>query len=62
MDFFRKLGIGTSMMLCLFVVIILFAEYMFLNGDQLHGIFLGLWAPTLIGVLIIIKLVDNGGK
>ena len=62
MNFFKKLGSGTVMMLILCVVIILFAEYLFLNGDQLHGIFVGLWAPTLLGVLILIKLVDNGSK
>ena len=62
MNFFKKLGSGTIMMLILCVVIIIFAEYLFLNGHQLHGIFVGLWAPTLLGVLILIKLVDYGSK
>ncbi len=62
MKFFRKLGFGYVAMLILCVVIILFAEYLFLNGDQLHGIFVGLWVPTLLGVLILIKLVDYGSK
>ena len=62
MNFFRKLGSGTIVMLILCVVIILFAEYLFLKGDQLHGIFIGLWAPTLLGVLILIKLIDHGSK
>ncbi len=62
MKFFRKLGFGYVAMLILCVVIILFAEYLFLNGNQLHGIFVGLWVPTLLGVLILIKLIDYGSK
>ena len=49
-------------MLALCMVIILVAEYLFLNGDQLHGIFVGLWAPTLLGIMIYLKLFDNGSK
>ena len=49
-------------MLILCLAIILVAEYLFLTGDQLHGIFLGLWAPTLLGVMIFLKLVQNGRK
>lgn len=49
-------------MLLLCAVIIIVAEYLFLSGDQLHGIFVGLWAPTLLGVMIYLKLVDDGSK
>lgn len=49
-------------MLVLCAIIILVAEYVFLNGDHLHGIFIGLWAPTLIGIMILIKIVENGSK
>lgn len=62
MNFFKKIGAGYLVMLTICAIIILVAEYFFLNGDQLHGIFLGLWAPTLLGLLIFIKLVDNGRK
>jgi hypothetical protein len=48
---------GNLLMLILLAVIIIVAEYMFLTGNQLHGIFLGLWAPTLLGVMIYIKLI-----
>lgn len=50
------------LMLVLCGVIVLVAEYLFLSGNELHGIFLGLWPPTLIGVMIYLKLVENGGK
>ncbi|WP_115463102.1 hypothetical protein [Winogradskyella aurantiaca] len=62
MNFFKKLGTGNLLMLLLCAVIIIVAEYLFLSGDQLHGIFVGLWAPTLLGVMIYLKLVDDGGE
>ena len=34
-------------MLMLCVAIILVAEYLFLSGDQMHGLFIGLWALIL---------------
>lgn len=62
MNFFKNFGIGNIIMLLLCIVIILFAEYLFLTGQEIHGIFVGLWAPTLLGFMIFIKLVSNGNK
>ncbi|MFP4846146.1 hypothetical protein [Winogradskyella sp. PE311] len=62
MDYFKKLGTANLFMLMLCAVIIIVAEYLFLTGDELHGIFVGLWAPTLLGVMIYLKLVDHGSK
>jgi hypothetical protein len=59
MNLMKKLGVANSLMLLLCVSIILIAEYLFLTGNQLHGIFLGLWAPTLLGVLIFLKIIKN---
>ena len=59
MNFMKKLGIANFLMLLLCVLIILFAEYLFLTGDKLHGIFLGLWAPTLLGVMIYLKIIQR---
>lgn len=59
MNLMKKLGISNILMLSLCVLIILAAEYLFLTGDKLHGIFLGLWAPTLLGVMIYLKLIKN---
>lgn len=58
----KKIGSGYVAMLALCVLIIIVAEYVFLSGDELHGIFIGLWAPTLLGFIIFIKQVDNGSK
>lgn len=62
MSFFKKLGIGNLIMLMLCAVIVAVSEYVFISGDKLHGIFIGLWVPTLLGVLILINLVQNGRR
>jgi hypothetical protein len=59
MYFIKKLGLSNFLMLLLCVFIIVVAEVLFLTGDQMHGIFVGLWAPTLLGVMIYIKLIKN---
>lgn len=60
MDFIKKLGFPNLFILALCLLIIGVAEYLFLNGDQLHAIFIGLWAPTLLGIVIFIKQIKNG--
>lgn len=59
MNFIKKMGTANLLMLALCVLIIIVAEYLFLSGNQMHGIFLGLWAPTLLGVMIYLKLIDR---
>lgn len=59
MNFLKKIGIANILMLALCSLIIIMSEYFFLTGDKLHGIFLGLWAPTLLGVMIYIKLINS---
>jgi len=59
MYFIKKLGLSNFLMLLLCFFIIVVAEVLFLTGDQMHGIFVGLWAPTLLGVMIYIKLIKN---
>jgi len=62
MLFIKKLGIPSLLMLILSAVIICIAEYLFLTGHELHGIFLGLWAPMILGLVILFKLVTNDSK
>tara|TARA_B110000003_G_scaffold276576_1_gene324077 strand:+ start:10409 stop:10597 length:189 start_codon:yes stop_codon:yes gene_type:complete len=59
MNLLKKIGLSNFLMLCLCALIILVAEYLFISGDKSHGIFLGLWVPTLLGVLIFIKLIGR---
>jgi hypothetical protein len=62
MKFLQKLGVANTLMLALCALIIIVAEYLFLNGEESHGIFIGLWAPMLLGLLILFKMVNNGSK
>ncbi|WP_323789530.1 hypothetical protein [Psychroserpens sp.] len=60
MNFLRKIGLSNAFMLLLCALIIVVAEYLFLRGDKLHAIFIGLWAPTILGLVIFIKQITNG--
>jgi hypothetical protein len=60
MSFLKKLKPQDIFMLSLCAIIIIVAEYLFLQGDHYHGIFIGLWAPTILGIAIYIKLIKNG--
>lgn len=59
MKLIKNLGLSNILMLGLCVIIILVSEFLFLTGEELHGIFIGLWAPTLLGVMIYLKIVKN---
>ena len=59
MNFIKKIGLSSFLMLALCFMIIVISEYLFLSGNKLHGIFIGLWAPTLLGVLIYLKLIEH---
>ena len=62
MNFIKKIGITNFLMLMLCILIIIVAEYLFLTGDKLRGIFIGIWAPTLLGVMIYLRLIKNGHR
>ncbi|MDB9781123.1 hypothetical protein OAD34_05575 [Flavobacteriaceae bacterium] len=62
MNFIKKIGWSNLLMLALCFIIIIIAEYLFLSGNKLHGIFIGLWAPTLLGVLIYLKLIEHESR
>lgn len=44
------IGLATTM------IIIIVAEVLFFSGNETKALFVGLWAPTLLGVLNYIKL------
>lgn len=62
MELIKKMKPANFLMLILCLVIIVVAEYLFLIGHHLHGIFIGLWAPTLLGVMIYLKLIKHGSR
>jgi hypothetical protein len=56
--FFKNFGWLNSMMLLLVLSIIVVAEYRFLLGNELEAIFIGLWAPTLLGLVNFLRPKD----
>ncbi|MGB0185375.1 MAG: hypothetical protein ACPF88_00420 [Flavobacteriaceae bacterium] len=60
MKFVKLLGITNTLLLLLCVLIIIVSEYLFFSGHQLHGIFVGIWAPMLVGLMIFFKLFRLG--
>ena len=60
MKFIKLLVITNALLLMLCVLIIIVSEYLFFTGDQLHGIFVGIWAPMLVGLMIFFKLFRLG--
>lgn len=60
MDFIKKIGYSNLFILSLLALIVGVAEYLFLQGNHMHAIFIGLWAPTLLGIVIFIKQIRNG--
>jgi hypothetical protein len=59
MNIIKKIGFTNLIMLVICVLIVVLSEYLFLTGDKLHGIFIGIWAPTLLGVMIYLKLIKH---
>jgi len=60
MNFFKKIGFANLFILLLCAVIIIVAEYLFLTGEETHALFIGLWAPTMMIVVVFIKQITNG--
>ncbi len=54
-NFIKKIGPINIVMLLLVLSIIVTAEYLFIEVDKLDAIFLGLWAPTILGFMIYLK-------
>lgn len=62
MNIFERIGAADLFMLVLCAAIIGVAEYLFLTGNHMHALFIGLWAPTLLGIMNFIKHIGHGRK
>ena len=47
MKFLKKLGLTNILWLALCAIIIGVSEYLFMTGEELHGIFVGIWAHII---------------
>ncbi|NND63209.1 MAG: hypothetical protein HKN48_08450 [Flavobacteriaceae bacterium] len=56
--FVEKVGFMNIVMLILVLSIIITAEYIFIQGNKIDAIFLGLWAPTILGFMNYLKYRD----
>lgn len=53
--FVEKVGFMNVIMLLLVISIIIVAEFIYLQGEKLDALFLGLWAPTILGFMNYLK-------
>ncbi|WP_224489923.1 hypothetical protein [Robertkochia flava] len=54
-DLIKRYGIWNIVMILVVLVTIIVAETIFLMGHKLSGIFIGLWAPTILGFMNYFK-------
>ncbi|MEX0290955.1 MAG: hypothetical protein AB3N14_17760 [Flavobacteriaceae bacterium] len=54
-NFLNTIGTMNVIMLLLVLSIIIVAEITFLKGQKLEAIFIGLWAPTILGFMNYLK-------
>lgn len=38
---------------------LIFSEILWFNGENMAGIFVGLWVPSILGFAILLKLINN---
>jgi hypothetical protein len=55
-NYLKSFGPAGIIGLAAALLIIIVAEYLFFTGEELKAIFVGLWAPTLLGFLNYLKL------
>ena len=54
-NFLERLGWMNILMLLVVLSIIIVSEMRFLQGEKLEAIFIGLWAPTILGFMNYLK-------
>ncbi|MFS4416975.1 hypothetical protein [Maribacter sp. 2307ULW6-5] len=54
-NFVRRIGLMNVLLLLVVLSIIVIAEVRFLQGEKLEAIFIGLWAPTILGFMNYLK-------
>jgi hypothetical protein len=54
-EFVERLGWMNVVLLVVVLSIIVVSEMRFLQGEKLEAIFIGLWAPTILGFMNYLK-------
>ncbi len=55
-EYLKSFGPAGIIGLIVTLMIIIVSEYLFFSGQELKAIFVGIWAPTLLGFLNYLKL------
>jgi len=53
--FIKQVGTANVVLLIVVISIIIVSEYVYISGNKLDAIFVGLWAPTILGFMIYLK-------
>jgi len=54
-NFIERVGVMNCILLLVVLSIIVVAEVLFLSGKKLDGIFIAIWAPTILGFMNYLK-------
>lgn len=54
-NFIERIGTMNFIMLLVVLSIIVVSEVIFFTGDKVDAIFIGLWAPTILGFMNYLK-------
>ena len=55
-EYVKSLGLAGIIGLSTVLLIIVVSEVLFFSGQEIQAVFVGLWAPTLLGFLNYLKL------
>jgi hypothetical protein len=56
---FKKFTTSDFLMLISAFASLIFSELLWFKGEKEAGIFIGLWVPSILGVAILLKLINN---
>jgi hypothetical protein len=59
---FNRFTLADKLLFAAAAVSLVFSEVLWFNGDHEHGIFVGLWVPTILCFGIYLKLLKHSKK
>ena len=56
---FKKFTLSDFLMLASAFLSLIFSELLWFTGEREAAIFIGLWVPSILGLAILLKLINN---
>jgi hypothetical protein len=56
---FKKFTTADKLLFIAALLSLVFSEFLFFKGEQLSGIFIGLWVPSILAFGIYLKLINK---